>query len=71
MTAGKRRVHYPVVGADNDLRAAFDRLDTNQDGLVSSTELQETGEQLSWSHDDVVGVILLPDILRFVHSNST
>ena len=39
--------------------------------MVSSTELQETGEQLSWSHDDVVGVILLPDILRFVHSNST
>ena len=72
LASGKRRVHYPVVGGaeDSDLRASFDRLDTNKDGLVSSTELKEAGEQLQWRNDDVVGVILLDDIVRFIHGHT-
>jgi CBS domain-containing protein len=78
LAAGNRRLHFPVVRAKDDheeggsaLRAAFDDMDLNGDGVVTSAELQQGGNTIRWQNDDVFGVVLVDDLLKYLYERQT
>ena len=67
LSEGNRRLHFPVVRGGGALRAIFDSLDLNSDGVVTSSELQQSGNTIRWQNDDVFGVVLMDDLLKYLH----
>jgi CBS domain-containing protein len=72
LAAGNRRLHFPVVRAKDHkggsaLRTAFDDMDLNGDGVVTSAELQQSGNTIRWQNDDAEGVVLVDDLLKYLY----